>query len=74
MVAHLRQRRSGRLHQRSSKLVLSSRLLGGYRNIQRLEHEGQGDDAGRGLVCGRDGDDADDLPGRVRGHNAGRPD
>jgi len=28
---------------------------------------------GRGLVCGQDGDDADDLAGRVRAHDAGSP-
>jgi hypothetical protein len=32
--------------------------------------DGQGD--GCGLICGQDGDDADDLAGRVRAHDAGR--
>ena len=30
-----------------------------------------GDGDGRGLVCGQDCDDADDLAGRVRAHDAG---
>jgi hypothetical protein len=33
----------------------------------------QGDSYGRGLIGGQDGDDADDLPGRVRADDAGIP-
>ena len=39
--------------------------------LERVGDDGQGDGGSRGLVCGQDGDDADDLAGRVRAHDAG---
>ena len=36
---------------------------------RRRRRPGDGDS--RGLICGQDGDDADDLAGRVRAHDAG---
>ncbi len=70
---NLHKHYSAKLSAEPSKLVLPSCLLGGYGDIQRLGHDGQGDRHSCGLICGLDGDHADDLPGRVRGHDAGRP-
>lgn len=41
------------------------------RGERRVGHDGQGDSDGHGLVCGQDGDDADDLA--VCAHDAGIP-
>ncbi len=42
------------------------------RTLERVGDDGQGDGDGHGPVCCQDRDDADDLAGRVRAHNAGR--
>lgn len=61
--------------------VPSGGVNAGPLNVTRPHHlpqkrvgddgQGDGDGDGRGLVCGVDGDHADDLSGRVRADNAG---